>query len=44
MKEFSKSWVSSKKPGKQRKYRINAPLNIKRKFLSVHLSKELREK
>ena len=44
MKEFSKSWVSSKKPGKQRKYRINAPLNIKRKFLSVHLSKELKLK
>ena len=44
MKEFSKSWVSSKNPGKQRKYRFNAPLNIKRKFLSVHLSKELRLK
>ncbi len=41
MKKFSKSWISSKKPSKQRKYRLNAPLNIKRKFLSVHLSKEL---
>ena len=42
--EFSKSWVSSKQPRKQVKYRVNAPLNIKRKFLSVHLSKELRKK
>ena len=44
MKRFSKTWKSSKKPGKQRKYRYNAPLHIKNKFLSVHLSKELREK
>src|SRR3989344_3436504 len=44
MKKFSKSWASSKKPSKQRKYRLNAPLNIKRKFLSVHLSKELKLK
>jgi large subunit ribosomal protein L24 len=44
MKEWSKKWKSSKKPGKQRKYRYNAPFHIKRKFLSVHLSKELREK
>jgi large subunit ribosomal protein L24 len=43
-KKFSKSWKSSKKPSKQRKYRANAPLNIKRRFLSSHLSKELREK
>lgn len=41
---FSKSWKSSKKPSKQRKYRYNAPLHIKQKFMSVHLSKELREK
>ena len=43
-KKFSKSWKSSKQPRKQRKYRANAPLNIKRKFISSHLSKELREK
>lgn len=43
-KEFSKSWKSSKQPRKQRKYRVNAPLNIKRKFLSAHLSKELIQK
>jgi len=44
MKFWSKQWKSSKKPGKQRKYRYNAPFHVKRKFLSAHLSKELREK
>jgi len=44
MKTFSKSWISSKKPNKQRKYRFNAPLNIRGAFLNVHLSKELRAK
>lgn len=43
-KEFSTLWESSKQPRKQRKYRANAPLHIKRKFLSVNLSKELRKK
>ena len=43
-KRFSKSWKASKKPRKQRKYRANAPLSIKRKFLSAHLSKELIKK
>ena len=42
--KFSKSWKSSKKPKKQRKYLANAPLHIRRKFLSAHLSKELRSK
>ncbi len=42
MTDFSRSWVASKSPRKQRKYRRNAPLNIKKKMLSVHLSKELR--
>jgi large subunit ribosomal protein L24 len=42
--DFSKHWVSSISPKKQRKYRRNADLNSKRKMLSVHLSKELREK
>ncbi len=41
---FSTSWISSKQPRKQRKYRFNAPLHIKQKFLGCHLSKELREK
>lgn len=44
MKEFSKKWIGSKKPKKQRKYIAKAPLHIKRKLLSVNLSKELREK
>ncbi len=43
-KEFSKDWKSSKQPRKQRKYLANAPLHIKKKFLSVNLSKELRKK
>ena len=42
--EFKKSWKSSKQPRKQRKYRSNAPLHIKNKFMAAHLSKELREK
>ena len=43
-KKFSKSWKSSKKPSKQRKYVYNAPLHIRRKFMSAHLSKELMKK
>lgn len=43
-KLFSKHWKSSKQPRKQRKYRAKAPLHIKRKMLSVNLSKELRKK
>ena len=42
--KFTKSWKSSTQPRKQRKYRYNAPLHIKNKFTSSHLSKELREK
>ncbi|HLF53989.1 MAG TPA: 50S ribosomal protein L24 [Candidatus Nanoarchaeia archaeon] len=42
--EFSTSWLSSTQPRKQRKFRINAPLHIKHKFLSANLSKELRKK
>jgi len=42
--KFSKTWNRSKQPRKQRKYRFNAPLHIKQKFLSVNLSKELRKK
>jgi large subunit ribosomal protein L24 len=41
---FVKSWVSSKQPRKQRKYRYNAPLHVLKKFVSVNLSKELRTK
>ncbi len=42
--KFSTKWKSSKQPRKKRKYIANAPLHIKRKFLSVNLSKELRKK
>ena len=42
--EFSTHWISSKQPRKQVKYRANAPLHIKHKFLSSNLSKELRKK
>ncbi len=34
----------SKKPRKQRKFLIEAPLHVRRKMISAHLSKELREK
>lgn len=41
---FSKTWNRSVQTRKQRKFRFNAPLHIKRKFMSVHLSKDLRQK
>ena len=34
----------SKKPRKQRKFLVEAPLHIRRKMIAAHLSKELREK
>jgi len=34
----------SKKPRKQRKFLIKAPLHLRRKMIAGHLSKELREK
>jgi len=34
----------SKKPRKQRKYLKEAPLHVRRKMISAHLSKELRAK
>ena len=43
-KKFNKNWKKSKQPRKKRKYLENAPLHIKRKFLSTNLSKKLREK
>ncbi|MBT4651323.1 50S ribosomal protein L24 [Candidatus Woesearchaeota archaeon] len=42
--QFSTTWNASKQPRKQRKYRYNAPLHTKQKFLQVHLSPELRKK
>lgn len=43
-REFSTAWKKSTQPRKQRKYRFNAPLHVKQKFMHVHLSKELRAK
>lgn len=43
-KKFSNSWVSSVQKRKQVKFRINAPLHTKHKFLSANLSKSLRKK
>lgn len=44
MRKFSTSWKRSKQSRKQRKYRYNAPLHIKQKFMRVHLSRELKKK
>jgi large subunit ribosomal protein L24 len=35
--------TKSKKPRKQRKFLYNAPLHVRRKLMSAHLSKELRK-
>jgi len=43
-KKFVSSWKRSKKPNKQRKYRYNAAIHIKQKFIHSILSKELRKK
>ena len=42
--KFSISWRKSIQKRKQRKYRFNAPIHIKKKFLSVNLAKILRKK
>ncbi len=41
---WSSKWKGSSQARKQRKYRINAPLHIKHKFISATLSDELRKK
>ena len=43
-KKWSKTWNKSKQPRKQRKFRLNAPLHVKDKFMHSNLSKELRKK
>jgi large subunit ribosomal protein L24 len=40
---WSKSWKSSTDPGKQRKYRRNAPQHVKDNLVSANLSHELRD-
>lgn len=42
MKAFSLNWNRSKQARKQRKYRYNAPTHIRRKLISAHLDKALR--
>jgi len=42
--EWSRRWVSSVQPRKQRKYRYNAPLHVRQGFVSANLSKPLRER
>src|SRR3989338_7175483 len=42
--KISISWKKSTQRRKQRKYRYNAPLHIKQKFVRAHFSKELRKK
>ena len=42
--KFSTAWKASSQPRKQRKYAANAPLHLKRKMLSVNLTKDLRKK
>ena len=43
-RKFSTAWKASKQPRKQRKYLAKAPLCIRKKFVSVNLTKELRKK
>jgi large subunit ribosomal protein L24 len=42
--KHSTAWIGSKQPRKQRKYRYNAPLHIKGKFLTAHVVKDLASK
>jgi large subunit ribosomal protein L24 len=44
MKEWSNAWISSKQPRKQRKYRYNAPLHVRQKFVSAHLADALKNR
>ena len=43
-KEFSTAWKGSRQKRKQIKYKTKSPIHIKRKMLSVNLSKDLRKK
>ncbi len=42
--EWSNKWNSSVQPRKQRKFRHNAPMHVKQKFVSAHLSETLRSR
>ncbi|MGM5488225.1 MAG: 50S ribosomal protein L24 [Nanobdellota archaeon] len=43
MKAFSNKWIRSRQTRKQRKYRSNAPLHVKQKFMRVALAKDQRK-
>ncbi|MFO7710796.1 MAG: 50S ribosomal protein L24 [Candidatus Woesearchaeota archaeon] len=43
MKAFSNKWIRSSQTRKQRKYRANAPLHTRQKFMRAALSKDLRK-
>ena len=42
--KFSAKWKGSKQRRKQKKYRANAPLHLRRKMISANLKKDLRAK
>ena len=42
--KITKSWQSSSKPKKQRKFRYNAPKHLRGRFLNAHLSDALSKK
>lgn len=42
--KWSRKWVSSKQPRKQRKFRHNAPLHVRHKFIGAHLALHLRKR
>ncbi|MFC2143719.1 50S ribosomal protein L24 [Candidatus Aenigmatarchaeota archaeon] len=42
-KKYSPSWKSSTQIRKQRKYRYNAPMHIRQKLISAHLSSDLKK-
>ena len=44
MKAWSKNWIRSKNPRKQRKYIQDIPLHLVRKLMSVRLTKDLKAK
>jgi large subunit ribosomal protein L24 len=42
--KFSTSWVSSRQPRKQVKFRANAPHHIRRRFMAAPLNKTLKQR
>ena len=42
--KFSTKWKASRQRRKQKKYRANAPLHLRRKMITANLKKDLREK